>query len=67
MSPSITKDPGAVLPATDKDHLRRLAGELAAAAALPVHKEKGGLWTKLNDLQSVRPMVWINPVARNEC
>ena len=50
----------------DKDLLRRLAGELAAIAALPVHREKAALWRKLNDLQSVRPMVWINEVCWHE-
>ncbi|MCX6909997.1 MAG: hypothetical protein NTY01_18410 [Verrucomicrobia bacterium] len=50
----------------DKDILRRLAGELAAIAALPVHREKAVLWQKLNDLQSGRPMVWINEVCWHE-
>ena len=51
---------------TDKDTLRRLAGELAEIATLPVHKEKAELWRRLNDLQSVRPMVWINEICWNE-
>ena len=51
---------------TDKDILRRLAGELAQIAALPVHKEKARLWQKLNDLQSERPMVWINEICWHE-
>ncbi len=50
----------------DRDTLRALAEELAAIAALPVHKEKAALWTRLNDLDSVRPMVWINEVCWNE-
>jgi hypothetical protein len=50
----------------DRDTLRALAEELAAVAALPVHKEKARLWTRLNDLDSVRPMVWINEVCWNE-
>lgn len=50
----------------DKDILRRLASELAAVATLPVHREKARLWQKLNDLQSERPMVWINEVCWNE-
>lgn len=54
------------LPSSDKEILRRLAGELAVAAALPVHKEKAGLWTRLNDLQSARPMVWINEIPWHE-
>jgi len=50
----------------DKGTLRRLAGELAAIAALPVHREKARLWRKLNDLESERPMVWINEVCWHE-
>ena len=54
------------LPATEKDVLRRLAEELAAAAASPGHKERSGLWTQLNDLRSVRPMVWITEIPWHE-
>ena len=50
----------------DKDVLRRLAGEIAGIAALPVHKEKARLWRKLNDLDSERPMVWINEICWHE-
>ena len=50
----------------DKDILRRLAGELAVITALPVHREKAVLWRKLNDLESARPMVWINEVCWHE-
>ena len=50
----------------DKDTLRHLAGELAGIAALPIHKEKAVLWQKLNDRQSVRPMVWINEICWHE-
>ena len=50
----------------EKETLRGLARELAAIAALPVHKEKAGLWRKLNDLESVRPMVWINEIPWHE-
>ncbi|HNR34728.1 MAG TPA: hypothetical protein PKO36_06080 [Candidatus Hydrogenedentes bacterium] len=50
----------------DKDILRGLADEVAQIAALPVHKEKSILWQRLNDLDSVRPMVWINEVCWNE-
>ncbi len=54
------------LTAGDTDILRRLAAELAEIAALPVHKEKARLWQKLNDLESVRPMVWINEICWHE-
>ena len=57
---------GITLPQKDIDVLRRLADELAAIAALPVHRGTARLWTKLNDLQSERPMVWINEICWNE-
>ncbi|MBT3294701.1 MAG: hypothetical protein HN919_01310 [Verrucomicrobia bacterium] len=50
----------------ERDTLRRLASELAEIAALPVHAEKARLWTQLNDLDSARPMVWINEICWNE-
>ncbi len=50
----------------DRDILRRLAGEVAEIAALPVHQEKARLWRKLNDLESERPMVWINEICWHE-
>jgi len=55
-----------VLGQSDKDALRRLASDLAEIAVLPVHKEKAILWQALNDLKSVRPMVWINEICWNE-
>jgi len=50
----------------DKEILRRLAGEMAHIASLNTHKEKARLWTKLNDLKSERPMVWINEICWHE-
>ncbi|NQT87109.1 hypothetical protein HQ560_10110 [bacterium] len=54
------------LPERDRDVLRRLAAELADVAGLPVHVEKARLWQKLNDLDSERPMVWINEIPWHE-
>ncbi len=50
----------------DRDILRGLAEQLAAIAALPVQKEKAVLWGRLNDLRTVRPMVWITEVPWHE-
>ncbi|MBW8034885.1 MAG: hypothetical protein FVQ79_04390 [Planctomycetes bacterium] len=50
----------------DTEILRGLAGDVAQIASLGVHKEKAKLWTKLNDLESERPMVWINEICWNE-
>ena len=48
------------------DILRKLGAEIAEIASLPVHKEKAKLWTNLNDLNSKRPMVWINEIPWHE-
>jgi hypothetical protein len=52
--------------AADREVLRALASDLAEIAALPVHQEKAVLWQKLNDLESARPMVWINEIPWHE-
>lgn len=51
------------LPAGDREVLRALVAEYAREAALPVHAEKQVLWRKLNGLQPVRPLVWINEIC----
>ncbi len=50
----------------DTEVLRGLASELAEYAALPIHAQKAKLWQRLNDLDSVRPMVWINEIPWHE-
>ncbi|HNX52807.1 MAG TPA: hypothetical protein PKI68_03590 [Pontiellaceae bacterium] len=55
-----------ILPPRDKEILRRLGGALAEIAVLPVNKERAELWQKLNDRESVRPMVWINEIPWHE-
>ncbi len=50
----------------ERETLRRLAGEVAEIAALPVHKEKAAMWRSLNRLEPVRPLVWINEICWEE-
>jgi hypothetical protein len=50
----------------EKEVLRGLVAELATIAALPTHREKAELWRRLNDLESDRPMVWINEIPWQE-
>ena len=69
-------DPGSYMPPPqiteinltqdEKDTLRRLAEEIAQIASLPIHREKARLWRKLNDLESERPMVWIDEIPWHE-
>lgn len=55
-----------VLKQEEVDVLRSLAEKWAKIASLPVHREKARLWQKLNDLESERPMVWINEIPWHE-
>jgi hypothetical protein len=46
----------------DRQILRDLAGRVMQIACLPVQDESRALWKKLNSLQPVRPLVWINEI-----
>ncbi|MBN1642055.1 MAG: hypothetical protein JXA09_12540 [Anaerolineae bacterium] len=50
----------------DRSVLRRLVAQRARIAALPVHAERAELWRGLNDLERVRPMVWIDEIPWHE-
>jgi len=58
--------PSDTVPPADREVLRALAGEIAAIAALPVQRERTELWRRLNRLQPVRPLVWINEIPWHE-
>lgn len=47
-------------PAGDAAVVRELARQVAEVAHLPVQDETRELWRRLNRLEPVRPMVWIN-------
>jgi len=63
---SIPVEEEIVLSKRDKDILKRIGEETAKIAALPIHKKKAELWRKMNDLDSVRPMVYINEIPWHE-
>ena len=54
----IAGEPGAVT-AGDREILRELGARKAEIAALPVHAERAERWRRMNDLDPVKPMVWI--------
>lgn len=58
----------ATMKASDRDRriLRELAEEVAEIAALPVQQERIEMWTRLNGLGKVKPMVWISEVPWHE-
>jgi hypothetical protein len=55
-----------VLRDSDKRRLRDLAEQVAIIAADPVNRERAEMWRRLNDLDAVRPMVWINEIPWHE-
>jgi len=54
------------VPTEDRRILRELGKRIAEIAALPVQHERRDLWARLNQLRSVRPMVWLFEVPWNE-
>lgn len=50
----------------DKQTLRELGGRLAEIGSLPIQEKRKALWTRLNRLEEVKPMVWLNDVCWNE-
>jgi hypothetical protein len=54
------------LAADERDCLKALGAELARIASDPVNAERAELWRRLNDLDPVRPMVWINEIPWHE-
>lgn len=50
----------------EKDVLISLAEQYTRRACDPVNQERARLWGKLNDLDSSRPMVWINEIPWHE-
>ena len=50
----------------DIDILRRLASTYSERAALSIHRRTADLWRRLNRLEAVRPLVWINELPWHE-
>jgi len=66
MSVSGALKPSPAVPDQEKRLLRELAKRKAEIAALPAREERTHLWTKLNNLESIRPMVWLFEVPWSE-
>ncbi|MHC4481775.1 MAG: hypothetical protein ACYS1C_12520 [Planctomycetota bacterium] len=54
------------VPLTDRRILRGLAARIAEIAHQPAQREKADLWRRLNDLEPVRPLVWVNEICWHE-
>jgi len=50
----------------DRVILRELAREVAEIATLPVQQQKADMWRRLNQLEHIKPMVWINEIPWHE-
>lgn len=50
----------------DRKILRELGRRQAEIAALPIQQQTAGLWRRLNRLEKVRPLVWINEIPWHE-
>ena len=50
----------------NREILRELAGKVLEIASLPIQQEKERMWSKLNNLDKVKPMVWINEIPWHE-
>ncbi|MBT3273724.1 MAG: hypothetical protein HN368_11245 [Spirochaetales bacterium] len=50
----------------EKDILKNLGERITEISADPVNKTRAELWRNLNDLESKRPMVWINEIPWHE-
>lgn len=64
--PVIPEEKEIVLSQADKDMLRRLGEEKKEFADMDAASDKAALWTAMNDLESKRPMVWINEIPWHE-
>jgi hypothetical protein len=50
----------------DRSILRELGHEIAEIGSLPVQEEKKRQWTRLNKLEPVKPMIWLNDICWHE-
>lgn len=64
--PELTAEVEIVLKQSEKEVLRGLGEKIAEISSDPVNKTRADHWRDLNDLQSRRPMVWINEIPWHE-
>ena len=50
----------------DRQVLRELGSRIAEIGALPIQQKRKDMWRRLNRLDSVKPMVWLNNVPWHE-
>ena len=66
LAANTSQEPNVELSTKDKTILRDVGRKLAEVAAHPSHKEKAGLWRRLNGLERVRPMILLMDSTQHE-
>lgn len=46
--------------------LRELVKKYTEIASLPIQEKRKKMWTDLNDLRKVKPLIWMNEICWNE-
>ncbi len=64
--PVVPSEEEIVISGQERDILRQLGEEIYKISQDKINGERKKLWTKLNDKQAERPMVWINEVPWHE-
>ncbi len=64
--PELIDESEIVLKTEEKNILKKLGEEIAEISADPVNVTRADLWRNMNDLESVRPLVWINEIPWHE-
>jgi hypothetical protein len=60
------KDAPILISNKDSKILRELGKKYSEIAMKPINDTRKKMWTKLNDLDPVKPMIWINEICWNE-
>ncbi|KXA99171.1 hypothetical protein AKJ41_05860 [candidate division MSBL1 archaeon SCGC-AAA259O05] len=50
----------------DMEVLRKLGEKYAEIASKPQHQKKAEMWTLLNNLNDIKPMIWVNEIPWHE-
>jgi len=50
----------------DKAGRRELGKKVAEIGSLPIQQKRKRMWSQLNQLQAVKPMVWLNDMCWHE-
>jgi len=66
MTETASSAPAIEIPADDRRVLRELGEQKAAIAALPIQNQRRQMWSAMNQMESVKPLVWFDDICWNE-